>query len=127
MRWSGRPSGKGPAQVERSAAYMARYACKNIVSSGLADRCELQVSYAIGVARPVSMYVDTFGTGKLSDEALTEIAMREFDFRPRAIIEKFDLLRPIYAATSVYGHFGRDGFPWEETDRAEELRNKYKI
>ncbi|MCL2797301.1 MAG: methionine adenosyltransferase [Firmicutes bacterium] len=118
-------SGKDPTKVDRSAAYMARYVCKNVVAAALADRCELQVSYAIGVARPVSMYVDTFGTGKLSDEKLTEIVAREFDFRPRAIIEKFDLLRPIYAAASVYGHFGRPGFPWEETDKAEELRNKY--
>ncbi len=119
-------SGKDPTKVDRSASYMARYVCKNIVAAALADRCEMQISYAIGVARPVSVYIDTKGTGKLSDEKLTEIVMKEFDLRPRAIIETLDLLRPIYAATANYGHFGNPAFPWEKTDRVNDLQ-KYKI
>lgn len=115
-------SGKDPTKVDRSACYMARYVCKNLVAAGLADRCEMQVSYAIGVARPVSVYIDTKGTGRLSDEKLTEIALKEFDLRPRAIIETLDLLRPIYAQTANYGHFGNPAFPWEKTDRADVLR-----
>ncbi|KAI4453895.1 s-adenosylmethionine synthetase [Holotrichia oblita] len=115
-------SGKDPTKVDRSAAYMARYACKNIVAAGLADRCELQVSYAIGVARPVSMYVNTFGTGKISDERITEIVAKEFDFRPKAIIDKLELRKPVYSQTTNYGHFGRSGFNWERTDKVEDLR-----
>jgi len=115
-------SGKDPTKVDRSAAYMARYVCKNVVAAGLADRCELQVSYAIGVSKPVSIYVDTFGTGKLSDEKLTEIVSKEFDFRPRAIIQTLNLLRPIYTKTSSYGHFGQNDFPWEKTDRIDSLK-----
>ncbi len=115
-------SGKDPTKVDRSACYMVRYVCKNIVAAGLADRCEMQVSYAIGVARPVSIYVDTKGTGRLSDEKLTEIVLKEFDLRPRAIIETLDLLRPIYAQTANYGHFGNSAFPWEKTDRVADLQ-----
>ena len=115
-------SGKDPTKVDRSASYMARYVCKNLVAAGLAERCEMQISYAIGVARPVSIYIDTKGTGKLSDEKLTQIVEKEFDLRPRAIIQALDLLRPIYAKTANYGHFGNPEFPWEKTDRAEILR-----
>jgi S-adenosylmethionine synthetase len=115
-------SGKDPTKVDRSASYMARYACKNLVASGLCDICEMQVSYAIGKARPVSLYVNTHSTGKLSDEALTEIVQKEFDFRPRAIIERLGLLKPIYSHTAAYGHFGRDEFPWEKTDMAEKIK-----
>ena len=115
-------SGKDPTKVDRSAAYMARYACKNIVAAGLADKCEMQVSYAIGVAKPVSVYIETFGTGKIADEKLTGIVLKEFDFRPKAIIEKLDLLKPIYAGTSCYGHFGNEAFPWEKTDKVNDLK-----
>ncbi len=114
-------SGKDPTKVDRSAAYMARYICKNIVASGLADKVQLQVSYAIGRAKPVSVDVNSYGTGKLSDDALSEIVSREFDLRPRAIIEKLDLLKPIYQATASYGHFGRDEFTWEKLDMVETL------
>ena len=119
-------SGKDPTKVDRSASYMARYVCKNLVAAGLADRCELQVSYAIGVARPVSLYINSFGTGKLTDDKLTEIVMREFDFRPRAIIKTLDLLQPIYASTAAYGHFGRAEFPWEKTTLASTLERYLK-
>ena len=115
-------SGKDPTKVDRSATYMARYICKNVVASGLADEMELQVAYAIGVARPVSVFVDTFGTGKVDDETLAEIVKKEFDLRPAAIIETLGLRKPIYAETSAYGHFGREAFPWERTDRAEALK-----
>ncbi len=115
-------SGKDPTKVDRSAAYMARYICKNIVAAGIADEMELQVAYAIGVARPVSVFVNTFGTGKLPDDEIARIVTKEFDLRPAAIIKALDLRRPIYSATAAYGHFGRDGFPWEETDRAESLK-----
>ena len=104
---------------------MARYICKNVVASGLADEMELQVAYAIGVARPVSVFVDTFGTGKVDDEALAEIVKKEFDLRPAAIIETLGLRKPIYAETSAYGHFGR-AFPWERTDRVEALKKYLK-
>ncbi|HYU57876.1 MAG TPA: methionine adenosyltransferase domain-containing protein, partial [Actinomycetota bacterium] len=115
-------SGKDPTKVDRSAAYMARYAAKNVVAAGLARRCQLQVAYAIGTAHPVSLNVDTFGTEE-ADPARIEAAVREaFDFRPAAIIRDLDLLRPIFRETAAYGHFGRKGFPWEETDRAEDLR-----
>ena len=118
-------SGKDPTKVDRSAAYYARYVAKNIVKAGLAKECRIEVAYAIGVARPVSLFVDTNGTGKLSDEKLSKIIEKEFDFRPLAIIEKLDLRKPVYKQTASYGHFGRKGFSWEQTDRAEELKAKY--
>jgi S-adenosylmethionine synthetase len=114
-------SGKDPTKVDRSACYYARYIAKNIVAAKLAKRCQIQLAYAIGVARPVGMYVDTFGTSKVSDDKLTELVSKVFDARPAAIIEQLDLRRPIYKATSSYGHFGRDEFPWERTDRVGEL------
>jgi len=117
-------SGKDPSKVDRSATYAGRYVAKNIVAAGLAKRCEIQVAYAIGVARPVSLMVQTFGTGKISDEKLAELVSRHFDLRPRAIIHELDLLRPIYAKTAAYGHFGREepDFTWEKTDLADRLR-----
>ncbi len=122
-------SGKDPTKVDRSAAYAARYIAKNIVASGIAEECEIQFAYAIGVARPVSIMVDTFGTGKISDEKITELVNETFDLRPAAIIRDLDLRRPIYKATAAYGHFGREdaGFPWEKTDKAEILRQKAGI
>ncbi len=121
-------SGKDPTKVDRSAAYMARYAAKNIVASGLAKRCQIEIAYAIGVASPVSVVVDTQGTGKLSDERLAEIVTECFDLRPAKIIHKLDLLRPIYRQTAAYGHFGRSDIdlPWEHTDMVEELRERAK-
>lgn len=119
-------SGKDPTKVDRSACYMARYVCKNIVASGLADRCEMQVSYAIGVARPVSIYINTYNTGKLDDEKLTEIVQKEFDLRPRAIIDTLQLTTPIFAKTAAYGHFGREEFAWEKTDRVNDLKKYLK-
>ncbi len=118
-------SGKDPTKVDRSAAYMARYVCKNLVAAGLADEITLEVAYAIGVAHPVSVFVDTHGTGSLADERLADIVREEFDLRPLAIIEKLGLRRPIYEQTAVYGHFGKAGLPWEQTDRAAELKDKY--
>jgi S-adenosylmethionine synthetase len=117
-------SGKDPSKVDRSAAYAARYVAKNIVAAGLAERCELQVAYAIGVARPVSVHVETFGTGRLPDEKISELVRSHFDLRPRAIIKELDLLRPIYTATAAYGHFGRNEptFTWERTNKAQALR-----
>ena len=117
-------SGKCVTKVDRSGAYMARYAAKNIVASGLADKCELQVAYAIGIAQPVSVFVDTKGTGKIPDEKIAEIAKKVFDFRPKQIIEKLNLKRPIYLKTAAYGHFGRldPDFTWEKTDKAEEIK-----
>lgn len=117
-------SGKDCTKVDRSAAYAARYVAKNIVAAGLADKCEIQLSYAIGVARPTSVMVDTFGTGKLSDEKLTEIIRENFDLRPAGIIKMLDLRRPIYRQTAAYGHFGRNDLdlPWEKLDKAEALR-----
>ncbi len=119
-------SGKDPTKVDRSATYMTRYICKNLVAAGLCDEVEIQVAYAIGVARPVSVFVDTFGTGKLSDEELAEIVKKEFDLRPAAVIEKLRLRRPVYAKTAAYGHFGRDEFSWEQTDGAEALKKYLK-
>ena len=119
-------SGKDATKVDRSATYMARYICKNMVAAGLADEMELQVAYAIGVARPVSVFVDTFGTGKFSDDKMADIVKKEFDLRPAAIIKKLGLRAPIYAATSSYGHFGRDAFPWEVVDRVEDLKKYLK-
>ena len=117
-------SGKDPSKVDRSAAYAGRYVAKNIVAAGLADRCEIQVSYAIGVAEPTSISVETFGTGKLDDARIIELVREFFDLRPRGLISMLDLLRPIYGATAAYGHFGREdeGFPWEKTDKVEALR-----
>ena len=116
-------SGKDCTKVDRSAAYAARYVAKNIVAAGLADKCEIQLSYAIGVAHPTSIMVDTFGTGKVSDEKLVEIIRDKFDLRPAGIIKMLDLRRPIYRQTAAYGHFGRNDLdlPWEKTDKAEEL------
>ncbi len=117
-------SGKDPSKVDRSAAYAARYVAKNIVAAGLADRCEVQVAYAIGVARPVSLMVNTFGTGRVSDEVIVEVIGKHFDLRPKGIIQSLDLLRPIYRKTAAYGHFGRDEpeFTWEAIDKAAALR-----
>ncbi len=117
-------SGKDPSKVDRSAAYAARYVAKNIVAAGLAERCEVQVSYAIGVAEPTSIMVDTFGTGQVSNVTLTRLVREHFDLRPAGILRMLDLKRPIYRATASYGHFGRDEaqFTWERTDRAEALR-----
>ena len=119
-------SGKDPTKVDRSACYAARYVAKNIVAAGIADRCEIQVAYAIGVAQPVSVSVDTFGTGKITDEKIIELIRKNFDLRPAAIIKDLDLRRPIYKKTASYGHFGRldPDFTWEKTDRAEELRQQ---
>lgn len=116
-------SGKDPTKVDRSAAYAARYVAKNIVAAGLADKCEIQLSYAIGVARPTSINVDTFGTGKVSDERMVEIIRKHFDLRPAGIIKMLDLRRPIYKQTAAYGHFGRTDLdlPWENTDAAKKL------
>jgi len=114
-------SGKDPSKVDRSAAYYARYVAKNVVASGVARRCEVQVAYAIGVAKPVGVHVNTFGTGRVDDEALGEYIAQSFDMRPRAIIEQLDLLRPIYRETAAYGHFGRKTFPWEKTNRAKQI------
>jgi len=114
-------SGKDPSKVDRSAAYAARYVAKNLVAAGLANKCEIQLSYAIGRAEPTSISIDTYGTGKLPDDKLAELVHQHFDLRPGGIIEMLDLERPIYAPTAAYGHFGRDEFPWEQTDRAEVL------
>ncbi len=110
-------SGKDPTKVDRSGAYFARYIAKNVVASGLAERCQVQLAYAIGVAKPVGMYVDSFGTGSMSDSALSKLVNAVFDARPAAIIDQLDLRKPIYTATSSYGHFGRSEFPWEKTDK----------
>ncbi len=117
-------SGKDPSKVDRSAAYAGRYVAKNIVAAGLAKRCQIQVSYAIGIARPTSVMVTTFGTGKVSDEKLAELVQELFDLRPKGIVQMLDLLRPIYAKTAAYGHFGREEpeFSWERTDKAAALR-----
>ena len=115
-------SGKDPSKVDRSAAYAARYVAKNIVAAGLADRCELQVSYAIGVAEPTSISLETFGTSKLSEDELIKLVREHFDLRPYGLTEMLNLARPIYQATAAYGHFGRSEFPWEATDKADALR-----
>ncbi len=118
-------SGKDPAKVDRSAAYAARYVARNLVAAGLAERCEIQIAYAIGVARPVSIHVETFGTGRLPGPRLVELVRAHFDLRPRGIVESLDLLRPIYEPTAAYGHFGRaeSAFTWERTDRVAALRD----
>lgn len=122
-------SGKDPSKVDRSASYMGRYVAKNLVAAGLCDKCEVQVAYAIGVAEPVSVMINTFRTGKIPSEAIAKIVRETFDLRPRAIIEQLDLLRPIYQKTAAYGHFGRElpEFTWERTDKAEILRSKAGI
>ncbi|MWQ09181.1 methionine adenosyltransferase [Glaesserella parasuis] len=116
-------SGKDPSKVDRSAAYAARYVAKNIVAAGLADRCEIQLSYAIGIAEPTSIMVETFGTGKVSNEVLVRLVREHFDLRPYGLIKMLDLIRPIYRETAAYGHFGREHFPWEKTDKAEALKS----
>ena len=118
-------SGKDPSKVDRSAAYMARYVAKNIVAAGLADRCELQVSYAIGVAEPTSIAVDFFGTGKIDEDKMVSLIREHFDLRPKGLIAQLGLLKPIYQKTAAYGHFGRtdDSFSWEKTDKVDELKN----
>jgi S-adenosylmethionine synthetase len=115
-------SGKDPTKVDRSAAYMARYIAKNVVAAGLADRCELEVAYAIGVPEPISVLVDTFGTEKADKAAIEQAILKVFDLTPHGIIETLQLKNPIYRATAAYGHFGRDNFAWEKTDRVEALR-----
>ena len=119
-------SGKDPTKVDRSACYMARYICKNVVAAGLAERCQMQVVYAIGVARPVSVTIDTFGTGRVSDAELARAVQVVFDLRPAAIIDKLELEKPVYESTSNYGHFGRPGFTWERTDMTEQLLKAVK-
>jgi S-adenosylmethionine synthetase len=117
-------SGKDPTKVDRSAAYAARWAAKNVVAAGIADRCEIQVAYAIGVAHPLSVNVETFGTGKIADDKISDLITKHFDLRPGAIIRDLDLRKPIYQKTAAYGHFGRDDieFPWERTDKADDLK-----
>ncbi len=117
-------SGKDPSKVDRSAAYAGRYVAKNIVAAGLADKCEIQVSYAIGVAEPTSISVETFGTGKIDNSRIVELVRDVFDLKPKGLITMLDLLRPIYRNTAAYGHFGREenDFTWEKTDRAEALK-----
>ena len=116
-------SGKDPTKVDRSAAYAGRYVAKNIVAAGLAERCEIQISYAIGVSEPTSISIDTMGTGKLPNHEISALVREHFDLRPSGLIEMLDLRRPIYRPTAVYGHFGREleNFTWEKTDRAEAL------
>ena len=114
-------SGKDPSKVDRSAAYAGRYVAKNIVAAGLADKCEIQVSYAIGVVEPTSISINTFGTGKVSDDVITRLVREHFDLRPYGLIQMLDLERPIYLPTAAYGHFGHEAYPWEKTDRAELL------
>lgn len=118
-------SGKDPSKVDRSAAYAGRYVAKNIVAAGLADKCEIQVSYAIGVAEPTSISVETFGTGKIDDDRIVELVREHFDLKPKGLIQMLDLLRPIYKATAAYGHFGREeeNFTWEKTDKAAALKD----
>ncbi len=122
-------SGKDPSKVDRSASYMARYVAKNIVAAGLADKCEVQLAYAIGVAEPVSVMINTYGTGKIPSNEIARVVRDEFDMRPRAIVETLDLLRPIYQMTAAYGHFGRElpEFTWERTDRIDSLQNRAGI
>lgn len=114
-------SGKDPSKVDRSAAYAARWVAKNVVAAGLAARCEVQVAYAIGVAHPVSIMVETFGTATVDDDKIVEAVKKVFDLRPAAILEQLDLRRPVYRPSAAYGHFGRDEFTWERTDRVDEL------
>lgn len=118
-------SGKDPSKVDRSAAYAMRHVAKNIVAAKLASRCEVQVAYAIGVARPVGFYVESFGTGVIPDEKIADIVLEVFDLRPGAIIRDLELLQPIYYPTSAYGHFGRNEFNWERTNRVEDLKSMF--
>jgi len=122
-------SGKDPSKVDRSAAYMARYVAKNIVAAGLAERCEIQVSYAIGVAEPTSISVETFGTGKIREDKMVAIIREHFDLRPKGLIAQLDLLKPIYQSTAAYGHFGRTeaSFSWEKTDKVDALKDSAGI
>jgi S-adenosylmethionine synthetase len=122
-------SGKDPSKVDRSAAYAGRYVAKNLVAAGLVDRCEIQVSYAIGVAEPTSISLNTFGTGKVSDDTMIELVREHFDLRPKGLIEMLNLMRPIYQQTAAYGHFGREltDFTWEQTDRAQALRDSVNL
>mgnify|MGYP001825483737 FL=1 len=117
-------SGKDPSKVDRSAAYSGRYVAKNIVAAGIAERCELQVSYAIGVAEPTSISINTFGTGKIEEARLVQLVRDHFDLKPQGMVAMLDLLQPIYRKTAAYGHFGREDeqFPWEQTDKADSLR-----
>ena len=117
-------SGKGPTMTDRFGSYMGRYIAKNIVAAGIADKCEVQIAYVIGIAQPVSIMINTFGTGKIPDEKIVELVTKHFDMRPKAIIEHLKMLRPIYRKSAVFGHFGRDDpdFTWENTDKAEELK-----
>lgn len=119
-------SGKDPTKVDRSAAYAARYVAKNIVAAGIADKCEIELAYAIGVAEPVSIFVDTFGTGKIDDEKIVDLIRQNFELRPAGIIDMLNLRRPIYKQTAAYGHFGRTDIdlPWEHTDKADVLRKE---
>ena len=129
-RGGGAFSGKDPTKVDRSASYMARYICKNLVAAGVCKRAELQVAYAIGMAHPVSVYVNTYGTGVIDDDSLAKVVREVFDLRPKAIIDKLNLASPIYRKTSNYGHFGKEGFSWEETDMVQEVKQaveKYKF
>ncbi len=119
-------SGKDPSKVDRSAAYAARYVAKNIVAAGLADRCEIQLSYAIGVAEPTSIMIETFGTGRVDNEVLVNAVREHFDLRPYGLIKMLDLIQPIYRQTAAYGHFGREQFPWERTDKVDLLRSYLK-
>ena len=117
-------SGKDPSKVDRSAAYAARYVAKNVVAAGLADRCEVQVAYAIGIAEPVSIRVETFGTGKVAEDVLAGAVRKVFDLRPTAIIETLKLRRPVFLPTAAYGHFGRDEFTWEAVDKVDALKSQ---
>lgn len=119
-------SGKDATKVDRSAAYMARYICKNLVAAGLCDEVELQVAYAIGVAKPVSVYIDTFGSGKLDDGKIADTVVKEFDLRPYSVIETLGLKKPVFLQTAAYGHFGKSGLPWERVNRAEDLKKYLK-
>jgi S-adenosylmethionine synthetase len=121
-------SGKDPSKVDRSGSYMARYIAKNIVAAGLAEECEIQISYAIGIAQPISVFINTYNTGKLPDDEILALVQKHFDMRPKAIIEHLRLLRPIYRNTAVFGHFGRDDadLTWEKIDKADELRKAWQ-
>jgi S-adenosylmethionine synthetase len=122
-------SGKDPSKVDRSAAYAARYVAKNIVAAGIADRCEIQIAYAIGIAEPMAIHIETFGTGKISNQEIIQLVREHFDLRPYGIIKMLDLLKPIYRQTAAYGHFGRHDIElsWEQTDKADALRNAVKL
>ena len=122
-------SGKDPSKVDRSAAYAARYIAKNVVAAGLADRCEVQLSYAIGVAAPTGIFIDTFGTNKIPEDKISELVRKHFPIKPKDILEKLQLRRPIYQKTAAYGHFGREDpdFTWEKTDKAEILKQEAGI